>query len=269
MPKSKITYNYIEGYLYNVRSKGGYTITQYELLKTFDITPKALNQTLFRLKSKNQIAQIRKGFYAIIPPEYSHQGMLPVYLFIDDLMKSLNKNYYLGLYSAAAIHGAGHQQPMESQIIIENPALRDIRNNKLAIRFFTRNKWNTDDLIDKKTDAGYMKVSSPELTAFDLVSYSSKIGGINRLLPILEELAEIIKPSKLYHTAMQYNQTTILQRLGFLLETVVGANELSASLKKLLNESDYRNVPLSIAHKSKEGEINPDWKVIINIDMQL
>jgi hypothetical protein len=40
--------------------------------------------------------------------------MLPVYLFADDLMKSLKKNYYLGLYSAAAIHGAGHQQPMES-----------------------------------------------------------------------------------------------------------------------------------------------------------
>jgi len=32
----------------------------------------------------------------------------------NDLIKSLKKNYNLGLYSAAAIHGAGHQQPMES-----------------------------------------------------------------------------------------------------------------------------------------------------------
>jgi len=269
MAKDKNPYNYIEDYLLTVRSKGCFTVTQNELLEKFNISPKALNQSLFRLKSKNQIAQIRKEFYAIIPPEYSQQGMLPVYLFADDLMKSLKKNYYLGLYSAAAIHGAGHQQPMESQIIIERPALRQIKNDKLSIRFFTRNKWNIVDIIDKKTDAGYVKVSSPELTALDLVLYSSKIGGINRLLPILQDLAEIIKPSKLYRTAKQYNQITIVQRLGFLLNIVIGSVELSASLKKLLNESNYKIIPLSIARKNKEGEVNNDWKVIINIDLQI
>ena len=269
MSKYKNPYNYIEDYLLTVRSKGCFTVTQNELLEKFNISPKALNQSLFRLKAKNQIAQIRKEFYAIIPPEYSHQGMLPVYLFADDLMKSLKKNYYLGLYSAAAIHGASHQQPMESQIIIERPALRQIKNDKLSIRFFTRSKWNTADIIDKKTDAGHVKVSSPELTALDLVLYSSKIGGINRLLPILEDLAEIIKPSKLYRTAKQYNQITIVQRLGFLLDNVIGSGELSASLKKLLYESNYKIIPLSIAHKNKEGEVNTDWKVIINTDLQI
>jgi len=269
MSKNNNPYNYIEDYLLTVRSRGCYTVTQNELLERFYISPKALNQSLFRLKSKKQIAQIRKGFYAIIPPEYSHQGMLPVYLFADDLMKSLKKNYYLGFYSAAAIHGAGHQQPMESQIIIERPALREIKNDKLSISFFTRNKWNTSDIIDKKTDAGYVKVSSPELTALDLVSYSSKIGGLNRMLPILEDLAEIMKPSKLYRTAKRYNKITVVQRLGFLLNTVIGSGELSAALKKLLRESDYNIIPLSIVHKNKEGEVNTDWKIIINSDLQI
>ena len=77
MSKDKNPYNYIEDYLLTVRSKGCFTVTQNELLEKFNISPKALNQNLFRLKSKNQIAQIRKEFYAIIPPEYSHQGMLP------------------------------------------------------------------------------------------------------------------------------------------------------------------------------------------------
>ncbi len=269
MSKGKNPYNYIEDYLLTVRSKGRFTVTQNELLEKFNISPKALNQSLFRLKSKNQIAQIRKEFYAIIPPEYSRQGMLPVYLFADDLMKSLRKNYYIGLYSAAAIHGAGHQQPMESQIIVERPALREIRNDKLSIRFFTRNKWNTSDIIDKKTDAGYVKVSSPELTALDLISYSSKIGGLNRMLPILEDLAAIMKPSKLYRTAKRYNKITIVQRLGFLLNTVIGSGELSASLKKLLDDNNYKIIPLSITHKNKEGEVNTDWKVIINTDLQI
>ena len=88
-------------------------------------------------------------------------------------------------------------------------------------------------------------------------------------MPILEDLAEIIKPSKLYRTANQYNQITTVQRLGFLLDTAIGSGELSASLKKLLNESNYKIIPLSIARKNKEGEVNSDWKVIINIDLQI
>lgn len=89
------------------------------------------------------------------------------------------------------------------------------------------------------------------------------------MLPILEDLAETIKPSKLYRTAKQYNQITVVQRLGFILETVIGPGELSASLKKLLNETDFKIIPLSIAHNNKEGEVNTDWKVIINTDLQI
>jgi hypothetical protein len=43
--------------------------------------------------------------------------MLPINLFIDDMMKSLNKRYYVGLISAAALHGAAHQKPMEYYVI--------------------------------------------------------------------------------------------------------------------------------------------------------
>ena len=82
-------------------------------------------------------------------------------------------------------------------------------------------------------------------------------------------MAETIKPSKLYRTAKQYNQITVVQRLGFLLDTVIGSGELSASLKKLLSESDFKIIPLSIAHKNKEGEVNTNWKVIINTDLQI
>lgn len=57
---------------------------------------------------------------------------------------------------------------MGFQIITKIPALRDIRNDKLTINFYTRSKWNTEGIIEKKTDAGYIKVSSPELTALDL-----------------------------------------------------------------------------------------------------
>lgn len=268
MTVSSNSYNYLEDYLLSVRAKGRYSVTLKELIAVFPVSIKALHQSLFRVKSKNLIAQIRKGFYVIIPPEYSQQGMLPVYLFADDLMLSLNRDYYFGLFSAAAIHGAGHQQPMGSQIITKIPALRDIRNNKLTINFYTRSKWNTEGIIEKKTDAGYIKVSSPELTALDLIFYSAKIGGINRLLPILEELSEIMKPSKLYKEAQLYGQITSVQRLGYLLDKVLQNSQLSDVLKKYLSNKVCYFTPLSIAHKNKESVTDNDWKIIINIDLE-
>ena len=151
-----------------------------DVKQQFDISDKAINQSLYRLKNKKQIAQIRNGFYAIISPGYSSQGIIPAPLFIDDLMQSLSKRYYVGLLSAAALHGAAHQQPMEFFVVTEKPALRRINNRKIKINFYVKKKWTDEDIVNKKTDAGNIQVSSPELTALDLLYYTNSIG-IKRL----------------------------------------------------------------------------------------
>ena len=266
MEKAATTNNYLSNYLYNIRSKGRYAFTLIELKEAFDVSDKALQQNIYRLKIKNQIAQIRQGFYTLIPPEHSHRAMLPYYLFIDDLMKFLKRDYYIGLYSAAALHGAGHQQPMESHIITEKPALRAIKNEKLAINFSVKSKWDKETIVKKKTDAGYIKVSSPELTALDLVCFSYKIGGINRILPILEELGEIVKPSLLSRAAKKYNQIASIQRLGFLFEAL-GYNKLASILLKFLQDQKYYSIPLSVLHKGKTANTNTKWKIITNVEL--
>ena len=95
-------HNYLDKYLTQIRAKGRFAFTLNELKDEFGLPYLTIKQTLYRLKSKKEIAQVRQGFYVIIPPEYSKQGILPPYLYIDDLMKSLNKQYYVGLLSAAA-----------------------------------------------------------------------------------------------------------------------------------------------------------------------
>ena len=76
-------------------------------------------------------------------------------------------------------------------MITEKPALRDIKNQKLSFNFFVKQSWQEADIIQKKTDAGYINVSTPELTALDLLTYGDF--GINRILTILEELSEEMK----------------------------------------------------------------------------
>lgn len=266
MPDTVTAYNYLDEYLDELRSKGRYAFTLDEAKDKFNVSDKALHQNLYRLKKKKKIVQIRKGFYTLLPAEYSSQGIIPANMFIDDMMKALGKKYYVGLVSAAALHGAGHQQPMETFIITERPALRDIKNKKLKLNFFIKSDWNTDDIIEVKTEAGYMNVSSAELTALDLLYYAESIG-MNRILTILEELTEEIKPISLKKTAKSYSQTAAIQRLGYLLEVELENEKLSDILHKIIADKMGVNIPL-MPGKSKTGEINSRWKIIRNVEIE-
>ena len=267
MKKSEqISYNYLRRYIDSIRSVGRYSFTLEELQNEFNISYGALKQNLYRLKSKNEIAQVRQGFYVTIPPEYSKQGMLPPYLFIDDLMKSLNKPYYVALLSAAALHGAAHQQPMEFFVIVRTPAPRSINNKKLKISFFSKNNWGQDDIVQKATNAGYINISSPELTALDILNYPQKIG-LNRATTVLQELAPIMKISALVKTALRYQSTPVIQRLGYILDKILGEEKLAESLQKALNRRSSIPVLLSTQNENK-GVTDETWKVIKNVEIE-
>jgi len=256
----------ISDYLYEVQAQGRYSVSLPELRERFGPNEKAIAQKLHRLKKEKKLAQIRTGFYVIIPPQYSHQGILPTTYYLDDMMKFLKREYYLGLYSAAALHGAGHQQPMQSQIVIQQPPLRDIKTKNQHLNFFTKSAWNADWLEQKKTDAGYVQVSSPELTAIDLVHYHKQIGGLNRVIPVLEELSENLKSSKLTAISVETAFPTI-QRLGYLLEGL-SETKLAEALANLLATNKTNAAPLSLSHKNKKGFKNEQWNLIINTEIE-
>lgn len=254
-------YNRLEDLVNEIRAKGRYAFSVEDAKKSFNLSEKALSQALFRLKNKNKIAQVRRGFFAIITPEYSRQGMLPPHLFIDDLMMVLAKKYYVGLFSAAALYGAAHQQPMEYYVITEKPALRNIKSSKLAINFYVKESWFETDIIRKKTDAGYINVSSPELTALDLLTYGDF--GINRIFTIIEELTEEMKSSDLTRIAKDYPVTSSVQRLGYLLDKEMQNAKLAVSLKRALKDRNIQTVQLLKKDKTK-GITDPDWKIRVN-----
>ena len=261
---SQVTYNQLDVYLKEVRAQGRYGFTLDELQKKFKLPYPAIKQKLYRLKLKNEVLQIRQGFYAIIPPEYSKQGILPPYLYIDDLMKSLNKQYYVGLLSAAAMYGAAHQQPMGYTVVTESPAPRNIE--KLQIVFFPKQNFLQEGIVQKKSAAGYINVSSPERTALDFFDYIHKFG-LNRITTVLQELTEEMKPSVLVKIAKVFSNTAAIQRLGYILENKTGSENLSESLYKILSNRQFFPIPLS-PQKGKNGETNSRWKIIINTKVE-
>lgn len=265
MSKTK-RYEYVDDYLLNIRSKGRFSFTFEELNQAFDSSEQAIRRKIYRLKADNKIAIIRKDFYVVLPPEYTEKGSLPIYMYIDDLMKYLGRNYYVGLYSAAALHGAAHQQPMEYQMIVQSP-LRSIVEKDTRINFFVRKIWEPESLDKKQSAAGYFNVSSSELTALDFMSFNGKIGGFSRIIPILSELSEEIKSARMYKIAFGYPQISALQRLGYLFDKVYNRQDLAKSIRRALKGKPTQNILLSIASPQREN-IDKDWKVDVNVEIE-
>ena len=143
------------------------------------------------------------------------------------------------------------------------PAPRNINNKKVKIYFFSKQNIVIEGVIQKKTPAGRIYVSSPELTAFDLLDNIHQFG-INRIITILMELYEVMLPSKLSKISKLVDNKTNIQRLGFILENVIGEKKLSNTLYQIILKSHFTKVPLSPL-KTKNGDLNEKWKIITNV----
>ena len=114
---ASINFHRISDYVDQFQRQGRYAFDHLDLEKSVSASPEAVGKALMRLAKKHRVKRLRKGFYVILPVEYSTVGMIPPDWFIDDLMRYLQLPYYIGLQSAAALHGAGHQQAQQFQIV--------------------------------------------------------------------------------------------------------------------------------------------------------
>jgi predicted transcriptional regulator of viral defense system len=261
-------YGYLEDFITELRSNGRYAFSLQEVRNKFEQSDEAIKKALQRLKIKQEIALVRNEFYVIVTPEYRSKGMPPPSFFVSELMKFLEKDYYIGLLNAAAYYGAAHQQPQSFSIVTIKPSLRNINNDNLRINFYVKKEWSKEDVVKKKVDTGFINVSSPELTALDLVNYFDQSGGLNRITTVLEELSETVNANKLLETAQRYSPVTVVQRLGFLLEVILDKNDLSEPMKEYLKTVKHFPTLLRPQKEKPEMVTGNDWKVVQNIEIE-
>jgi predicted transcriptional regulator of viral defense system len=256
----------IADFVNDLQQKGRYAFTKAEAKRTLGESDAVLKLSLWRLAKKQRIALIREGFYIIVPLEYASSGVLPPEWFIDDLMKFIRQPYYVGLLSAAAIHGAAHQQPQEFHVVIPE-ALRSIKVGPLQIRFFKKASMKLSSTETSKTQTGYMKVSDPAVTAMDLVAYASRVGGLDRVLTVLQELSEKITPDLLLQASRRERNVAHVQRLGWLLEKA-GRSDLIDGIIDWLKRKEPRETPLDPSLPRKGFARDPKWNVIVNAEVE-
>jgi predicted transcriptional regulator of viral defense system len=256
-----------EDWANHLPAKGKYAFTLGRFRADFQEQSDTANKfTLKRLVDKEQIISINKGYYLIIPPQYRSKGILPPTLFLDAFMKELDRPYYLALLNAAAHHGASHQQAQEFFVVTGFPLLRPMQKKGLKINYISKKEIPEPLLDTRKTEAGYLKISNPALTATDLIQYAKRVGGINRVVTVLSELAESIQPDAFNSNLLQHVPVTGFQRLGYLLDKIFDnqppVNAFYMALQ--INKASRFRIPWKASAPAKGFTSDERWKVIVN-----
>jgi predicted transcriptional regulator of viral defense system len=257
----------IHAFIDGLQARGQYYFIKQELLERTGQAGLVANRSLVRLQAIKRILLVRRGFYVIIPIEFGRTGVLPPEWFIQDLMRFMKVDYYVGLLSAAAIWGASHQKPQEFHVLTPRQ-FRPIQGGALKIRFFQKLDFADPAFLkSQKTETGFMMISNPELTALDLVRYSKAIGGLNLVAVALAELGESIEPRALLAVGRKERSPASLQRLGFILDKV-GFGSRANDLARLLRNRAGLPILLDPSLPRADSRWNRKWNIFENLKIE-
>lgn len=261
MPTGGILREWVE----SLPESGRYAFSRADAAAVTDASDAAIKMTLYRLKKSGSIVSPRRDFFVVVPREYRTAGSPPASWFIDALMRQRGRQYYVCLLTAAALHGAGHQQPIAFQVMTD-AVERNIHVGRVRVEFHVSNLVARAATERMQTETGSMVVSTPETTAFDLVRFWSSCGAWSNVATVMGELAEKIDPGKLARAA-KHAACSDVQRLGWLLE-LVGEATLADTLAKNLNRKRLLPTPLTGGLDRPHAPLNRRWRILVNDDVE-
>lgn len=246
-------------------AKGRHWVTSQQAATLLAMPLAHVSPSLARWREKGLLFSPTKGVYVPIPPEYRSWGAIPASHFIDPLMRHLGHEYYVCLLTAAEAHGFAHQRPQQFQVMT-SARLRDRSFGRVQLSFVTSSGAGSRPTIARNTPTGTLRVSTPEVTALDLVSRPLNSGGLSNVATILAEMVQeaALDLDQLADVATTY-PVSVSQRAGWLLEFVATEAGTTIDTDALHNVAGKRGTPAPLeAHGPRRGPLDERWNVIVN-----
>lgn len=252
-------------YLRELQARGALGFTSSEFTSSLGLSSSAAHLALHRLRKQGLIATPARGFHLILRPTDNKAACLPPEEFIDYLMRHFGLPYYVSLLSAAEIYGAAHHRPQMFQVMIPKTR-RAVRCGAVVIDFYRNAKLENAPITKHKVRTGYINVSTPEATAFDLIGYHNSAGGLNNVATVLSELSESLSTKKLKSVSKLYSPQRV-QRLGFVLENI-GEDKLASSLESIVKKTASRRTSLIPGKDNLDATFSERWQMYINVKLE-
>ena len=264
---------HLSEYIKAIRQKGQRYFTVKQLKLDCGLSKNAALAAIHRLKIQGDIITPAKGLYVIVPPEHQLQGSIPAEELVPILMKYLEIDYYVSLLSAAGFYGASHQKAGRFQIVTNKRIKHPLTFGQIKLEMIYKKYLTRLPLQNFTVATGYLKVATPELIAFDLLSYPTRVGGLNHIATVLTELIEAMDASRLINLAKQISEKAWLQRLGFILEKIDSMDDnkillLTEKLREYLDDKMSVFVPLASELPKIGFPRIKKWRIIENTNIE-
>jgi len=189
-------------------------------------------------------------------------GTPPAMWWLHEYFTWRGRPYYLALQSAAGGFGSNPQALQVTQVMTDRPC-RAVKVGRLQIRFFVKRNILQTPTQQLSQAPAPLFISTPEATAFDLIHYASRIGGIDRAAETIAPLLPKLRVRELKQVLNVENAPAIAQRLGFVLEAK-GAKKLADAIYNWLPDK-LITIPLSpLKSKRRNFPVAEHWQVLNN-----
>lgn len=240
-------------------SEGRYWLSASEAAQLAGVPAAHVYPGLQRLRQRGAIFSPTRGLYVVVPPEYRSWRVLPGELFIDAMMRTLGRNYYVSLLTAAAMHGAAHQAPQVFQVMVDrHVADRDIERVKL--RFYANDYLDQMAVQERRVDTGRVRLATRETTVLDLIAHPDAAGDLSNIATVVAEIGDLDVSALAQLSSVRSRSTA--RRLGWLLDRFRDDLELDPLRKVACAAEGY---PTRLVHSlPARGAINTDWNLQVN-----
>lgn len=244
--------------------RGRHWVTTTEAAELLGIPERHVAPSLAQSRRRGYLFSPTTGLYVAIPPEFRSWGAVPAAHFVDPMMRHLGHDYYVCLLSAAEIHGFAHQRPQVFQVMT-SARLRSRTFGRVRIEFITSVHTSDRPTDVVNTPTGTMRVSTPEATVLDLVSFLNASGALFNVATIIGDmlLEDGLDVGRLAEVASDY-PASIVQRTGWILDFMAGRVDVEVDTEPLLSLASSRTTPtpLDPGH-GRSGALDRRWNVIV------
>jgi predicted transcriptional regulator of viral defense system len=233
----------------------------------------AEESTLSRIATQRQLERLtpratrlpgRPATFLIVPPEHRLRGAPPVAAWLDEYLREQGQRYYVGLLSAAALHGSSAQAVQVTQVLLRRPR-RPIAVGKIHIDFYVKSKLESTPLTEIPGLPAPLAVSSPEATALDLIAFSHRLGGIENVTEVIQGLEGPMTAAGMRSAIRAGVPVTVLQRIGYVLENLK-FDSLANIVRRAL-PTRFPPALLQARGQRAAGRAGEPWGIIDNVHL--
>ncbi|MGC1522308.1 MAG: type IV toxin-antitoxin system AbiEi family antitoxin [Steroidobacteraceae bacterium] len=252
-------------FLDDLQARGDLVVSVDEAAKQNLLTRIAAQRQLERLAPRATRLPGRPSAFLIVPPEHRLRGAPPVTAWLHEYFRAQGDPYYVGLLSAAALHGSSNQAVQVTQVLLRRPR-RPITVGKIHLDFYVKSRLELTPLTEIPGLPAPLAVSSPEATALDLIAFSHRLGGIERAIDVIKGLKGAMTATGMRSAIRAGVPVTVLQRIGYVFE-MLRFDSLADVVQRTLPKR-FPPARLQAHGQSAEGPAREPWAIVDNIQLR-